>query len=1068
RGRRANERIFADRLRRQAAQGRASSKLADAQLDRVLRKLIDTIRTRNLPSGPYTLPGLMPNVAASRIANMFNLNGPNIVIDMGSNSLVQSLFVARQLLAHDACKIVLAGAINANDPDSPGFTEDGAEDTEAGATFLLALATPESAQREGWPVLSTMEFIGPDEGHGPREQVPELDRGRNYKGAQGAPEILKAINQSRQQGAPWGVKHNAGRGGPLIFGPPALPQSPSEKTQIPGVEHRAYAYVRDTAIRRYRPQLTCMSAQAEPKSLAGRRILFLADQPDFWRAIENSGALASLAYRVVCLAGERFVNSLPVDLSSEESTRSSLNCLSKIDYDSIIAIKDLQGRTKDSLLLNDFKTELVWLDLLFAVCRSGYNRIKKEGVAVIAVCQGAYSEGKLDPYTGLVSGFMKSVARELGGLVNRAITTDETDVSAVLRQIEVEIGQHGGPAEVAYKEGTRNIFELIPISSLACRFEPYLDANSVVVATGGARGVTAVLVEEIVERFGCRVIALGRTDPSLMPEAVRQMSEREFQRYEAQFYKDELQGDKSRKITDLKRQYQTYQAANEVHRVIERLRAISDKYEYRSVDVTSAEAIDEIVEDAYRTYGRLDLVLHGAGIQMSNALTKKSLADFRGIIDTKLDGLCHLYRACRKHGNGRRTHFHVLTSAFSYLGNDGQPDYGAANEAMARIADCMNAPEPGPYWSSLGWLGWAGIGMTRGTEYAALAASRGLRGVTPEEGKQMFRDLIAGPPASAVNVLLADGEIAFYHPEIANETPATTGAPLRQGAVERVVNWQIRPEAMPFLSDHLVRGVPTVPGSFIIAMAAEAALKLLPGLKIVQFERTRFLRMVRAHEGRPGHVRALSKVVEQNGGETVVQVQILMDFVHKSGRVLGKDILHTEIYVRLAAAVRESTCEESSADRITGLNLPDPYLMDGSPVRLNGPFRTLKEVVVGRMGRRAEYKLNGGGYGSDFDYLIPNIILVDAFWRFGTVRANESGGLSVYVPERCDAMKVFFDYTEFGAPLLRDSVTFHGANPRPEDDVLHVGPINAFDSNGRLILRVEGGQCRKFGEVEAH
>jgi hypothetical protein len=152
---------------------------------------------------------------------------------------------------------------------------------------------------------------------------------------------------------------------------------------------------------------------------------------------------------------------------------------------------------------------------------------------------------------------------------------------------------------------------------------------------------------------------------------------------------------------------------------------------------------------------------------------------------------------------------------------------------------------------------------------------------------------------------------------------------------------------------------------------------------------------------------------------------------------------------------------------LTGTRLPDPYVLQNSPVRLNGAFRTMKEVVVGNTSRRAEYKLNGHSrYGSAFDYLLPNVVLVDAFWRFGTVRANELGGLSVYVPERCDAMKVFFDYTDFDAEMLRGSMTFQGANPRPEGDLLHVGPIEALDSQGRLLLRVEGGLCRKFGEVE--
>ena len=149
RGQRANERVFLDRLRRKVTAHNGRSKLSQSDLTRLLDKLVESIRARNVPSGPYTLPGLMPNVTAGRIANMFDLNGPNIVVDMGDDSLLQSLFVARQLLAHDACTIVLAGGVNADNK---------ADASEAEAVFLLALTTPEIARRENLSILSIISF----------------------------------------------------------------------------------------------------------------------------------------------------------------------------------------------------------------------------------------------------------------------------------------------------------------------------------------------------------------------------------------------------------------------------------------------------------------------------------------------------------------------------------------------------------------------------------------------------------------------------------------------------------------------------------------------------------------------------------------------------------------------------------------------------------------------------------------------------------------------------------------------------------------------------------------------
>jgi 3-oxoacyl-(acyl-carrier-protein) synthase/NAD(P)-dependent dehydrogenase (short-subunit alcohol dehydrogenase family) len=1063
RGLRANERIFADRLRRQVVERCGNGKLSNADLNRILDKLVDSIRARNVPSGPYTLPGLMPNVTASRIANMFDLNGPNIVIDMGDDSLLQSLFVARQLLVHDSCKIVLAGGINANNMG---------DGNQAEAVFLLALVTPEIACREGLPVLGTISLFEPDEGKHVQEEVAELNPSLNYKGAQGAPEILEAIRRAREKSLRCGFKQPGSgplAGRRLVFAPPSSPQkSSSTQAEPPRDSSRAYAYVQGTPIRYYTPQLTPAKAEGEAKILKDQKILFLTDQPDHWLALETAGALAALEYNVVCPPGAHLTKSLPVDLTSEESLRSSLSGLAKLEFDTLIAIKTLAGHTENTLLLNSSPSELIWLDLLFAVCRQSYERIRSQNIPVIAVCQGAYQNAQLDPYTGLASGFIKSLARELAGPVCRTINTDEVNLYKTLRQVEIELGHPGSEVEVCYKEGTRSAFTLAPVENLAQDAQPYIDADSVVIATGGARGVTAALVEELLRRFGCRVIALGRSDPSSIPEEVRQMDEQAFQNYEAQFYKAGLAQNKGKKITDLKREYLAYRAANEVCQITKQLQAISAKYEYQSVDLTSKRAIDEVVEAIYRKYGRIDLVLHGAGIQVSTSLTKKSLSDFRNIIATKLGGLSHLYKACEKYGNGHRTHFHILTSAFSYMGNDGQPDYGAANEAMGRITACMNSPESGTYWSSMAWLGWAGIGMTRDSEFAALAASRKLRGITKEEGQQIFSAMMKGTPAAPINVLLADGEIAYYNVAIQTSSPGALPPAPSMVNIKRdfhVMEREISIEGAPYLLNHLVDGVPTMPGALIIDIVGESAHQLRPDLKIIAFEKALFRRFIKVYKNRKTRMRVEARIVSEDDRQTVVQVRILSDFVHRSGAILQKDILQHEILVKMSATpVLAPKCLDLNG--VKGRPMHDPYVMDGSPVWLSGPFKTMQNIIGGETHRRADYKLADFNHSSaKYQSVLSKIILMDSLWRFGAIQIAPDNSMPVFVPEECDVMKIYFDFADFDASKFVGTLTFSGANPRLEGDRLRIGPIAASDANGNTLLIVEGGVCRRFGEV---
>jgi acyl transferase domain-containing protein/NAD(P)-dependent dehydrogenase (short-subunit alcohol dehydrogenase family) len=1088
RGMRANERVFSDRLRRQVLERGANGALPEADLRRILDKLIESIRARNIPSGPYTLPGLMPNVTAGRVANMFDLNGPNIVIDMGDDSLLQSLLAARQLLAHGACKIVLAGGINAHGEGEGGGAE---------AAFMLALATPETARGEGLAVLSHVHFPESNASAPAREEAAAPQPACGYRGAQGAPEILKAVRRVREENSSCEFRRP---GGPLagvrvVFAPAAAPgqASPAEpapqaatksepqppaKPEPRAEESRTYAFVRGTPIRYYTPRLAAAPFAGDAVSLKEQRILFLTDQPERWAALESSGALAALSYAVVCPRGARLANSLPADLASEESIRSSLAGLDGLEFDTIIALKWLEGRTEETLLLSDTAGELAWLDLLFAVCRHSYERIKSRGIAVIAACQGAYLGAQLDPYTGLVSGFLKSLARELDGPICRAINTDEVGLYKTLRQVEAELGHKGAEVEVCYREGARHVVTLAPVEKLSGDDRTRLGPDSVVIATGGARGVTAVLSEELLRSYGCRVIALGRSDAASLPEEFRRMDEQALKDYEPQFYREGLASGKGKKIAELKREYLSLRAAHEVYEVAKSLQAVSGKYEYRSVDINNARAVEEAVEDVYRKYDRVDLVLHGAGVQISNALPKKSLVDFRKIIGTKLSGLGHLYKACKKHGRGRAPDFHILTSAFSYLGNDGQPDYGAANEAMSRVAACLDSPGEGGRWSSMAWLGWAGIGMTRDSEFAALAASRGLRGVTKEEGQRIFSELMKGTPTTPVNVLLADGEIEYYKvaiqttpyapratPPTANgHGPANGGRDSVNGRKDfHVIEREISIESAPYLLNHLVDGVPTLPGALVIALFAEAAQQLRPGLKIISFEQAHFRRFVKVYRSRKARIRVEARVVSEGERQTVVQVRILSDFIHSSGLVLQKEILQHEILIRMSPALDPAPrCPDPNG--FAGRSLDDPYLSDGSPVRLSGPFDAMENIVIGEAGRRADFKLEktlrGGAAGGS---VLSKVVLMDSLWRFGVIHPVPDKSSPVFVPEECRVMKVFFDFSEFDVSKLAGTLTFSGANPRLDGDRLTIGPVVAADAAGNILLLVEDGVCLRYG-----
>jgi len=63
-------------------------------------------------------------------------------------------------------------------------------------------------------------------------------------------------------------------------------------------------------------------------------------------------------------------------------------------------------------------------------------------------------------------------------------------------------------------------------------------------------------------------------------------------------------------------------------------------------------------------------------------------------------------------------------------------------------------------------------------------------------------------------------------------------------------------------------------------------------------------------------------------------------------------------------------------------------------------------------------------------------------------------------------MKVYFDLGNSGAAsTLSDELSMSGSNPTADQDRLTIGPVEVRDNVGSVLLTVDGGVCRRLGEV---
>lgn len=1083
----ANKRIYMDFLERRLREVSSSLEFANVEYERMRSEIFGSLRNIR-PSGPYTLPGLMPNVTAGRVGNLLDLNGPNFVIDAGNGSLFEAICIADAMLSAGKAKMVLAGGINGyagpefqqTSPSPAGIANDR---PVAEAGMILTLVNCDFAREQKLPVIAELTIVAEKDGSGRADRIRTGENSTyNLRGAEGALDIADAV-QSIKDGKSVELVWPSSSG---IYDRILRVSAPGMDRQNIQVKTASFRQTVGEKIDPSNPIYFCTLRLApiegdrtrERRQMRRGRLLILADQTS-WQG--NPGARAvfdNLDPTVFCPAGHAVTNAVPVDFSSEEAIAESLRDVDFTKYDGIIAVKDLSNAPVFDTILADGGSGGGLLDLMFAVVRQAYERLKTGETAFGSLCLNAIKGEQVHPYSGLLAGFTKAIARELPLAPCKAVAVDTGDLRLALHEMETEwgMGPLPAPAEIIYKNSVCHEYILDKLDAISSDDKQRLSSESVVIATGGGRGVTAVLVEDLLRTYNCRVILLGRTNPSAIPPHILSMSQKEFDEHETLFYREEMKCSPGLRISDLKKRYEYFRNAREIQQTLSTFETLSGNVEYVPVDITDGAAVDRVIQTVAEKYGKVDLIIHGAGVQVSKNTARKRVEEFRRIVATKIGGLGNLHRSFHKHFPGAKTHFHLITSVFSYFGNDGQPDYGAANEAMNHIANWMGASGTDGEWTSLAWLGWAGIGMTRGSEYEALARFRGLRPVSKEEGQAIFSNLILGKPRARTNLLISEGEIAFYKVKLS--TPDSAAASphrfavsekrpaIRQESIE--VSWELSQGGQPYMLDHVIGGRPTYPGSFEVELAAQAAHSLRPNLHIVSLEDTKLTRFIKLPSPSSSiTLRGRAILIGESDEETLVRVQLLSDFIHSSGKILQRDIVHSETILYLSRTPKIHVDMGEISDTIYGMRVSDPYLFQNAFVQLKGFFECLTDIEIGSHLRKGTFRIKETAMLSMISHFHTPSIMIDAMLRFSMINVTAEGSMPLYVPIRCREIHLMPGVNDALLAERGDAIVLFGTNPTIQGEMINNDWVHACDREGRVLLLAKDLTALKVGEVSA-
>lgn len=346
-------------------------------------------------------------------------------------------------------------------------------------------------------------------------------------------------------------------------------------------------------------------------------------------------------------------------------------------------------------------------------------------------------------------GLMKSLDRELEQTKCRMISLQSVLEPADFSRIVLNELLYGdAPAEVLYQGTERNLYNLVPSRLIVSDDQAALNLGkeAVVLVFGGAQGITAELTARFAKDYPCHYILVGRSpDPQqAATEAYLTLKTKD------EIRKQLIEEGILKAPAEIEKKAQEIFKNNQILHAIHALKNNGAKVTYQSLDLREEQGLRDFIHQVYRDHGRIDGVIHGAGLLEDKLFLHKTAESFERVFTTKVTPLRVLIEELKED-----VQFVILFSSIaSVYGNRGQTDYAAANSVMDRYTWALKEKIKGKV-TSINWGPWKGAGMVSASlekEYD----KRGIAMIPLEDGLESFVNEMKYGTESQVLIMAGD------------------------------------------------------------------------------------------------------------------------------------------------------------------------------------------------------------------------------------------------------------------------------------------------------------------------
>jgi len=274
-----------------------------------------------------------------------------------------------------------------------------------------------------------------------------------------------------------------------------------------------------------------------------------------------------------------------------------------------------------------------------------------------------------------------------------------------------------------------------------------LGPDSVIIASGGARGVTAQSLIQLAKQTHSKFVLLGRTplteEPAFCDGVAGEPA------LKKAFLADAKSRGASLKPAEVSAKAAQVIASREVNDVLLAFKSAGSEARYIALDIRNRAEVAKALDGVRKSWGPITGIVHGAGVLADKLIAELTTERFDLVFSTKVEGLEGLLDAT---ANDPLRFIALFSSVAARNGNPGQAAYAMANEVMNRVAHAEAAKRGNTRVKSLNWGPWDGGMVTPALR--GHFEKNGISMLGIEEGANLFADEILRGSDSEIEIVL--------------------------------------------------------------------------------------------------------------------------------------------------------------------------------------------------------------------------------------------------------------------------------------------------------------------------